>query len=67
MMDELYSQIGSLEKDLADDEDAMNWFNFTTAASISSTPAASDIRSTPLPGVPFSFPLLLHLKDKSCI
>jgi hypothetical protein len=50
-----------MEKDLADDEDAMNWFNFTGAASISLTPAPSDVRSTPLPGAPFSFYLFLYL------
>jgi hypothetical protein len=61
VMDNLYLQLGTMEKDLANDEDAMNWFNFTAAGSISSTPAPSDVRSTPLPGAPFPSYLFLYL------
>lgn len=52
-MDSLYSRIGILEKYLANDEDALKWFDFTTvaaaAAAISSTPPPSPVPSTPLP------------------
>jgi hypothetical protein len=62
VIDVLYSQIGALEKDLANDDDALNWFNIASAAPISSVPAPSEAPSTPLPGGPFSFYLILHLK-----
>lgn len=48
ILDDLYSQIGALEKVLVDDEDARKWFSLTT--SISSTPPPSEARSTPLAG-----------------
>lgn len=53
VMDDLYAQIGRLEQDLANNKDALNWFDIATAAPIPSTPAPSEVSSTPLPGTPF--------------
>ena len=46
----LYSQIQSLEKELADDDAALDWFNLRTSV--------SEIPSTPLALMPH------HLKNK---
>jgi hypothetical protein len=48
----LYAEIFSLEKDLGNDHDALNWFDWSTPAfSIPPTPPASKFPSTPLAGV----------------
>ena len=48
VMQTLHSQLESLEKDLAADDRALNWFNLPTApASISSTPPPSEVQFTP--------------------
>jgi len=49
-MDSLYSQILALEKDLDNNDDALNWFNLCTAV-IPPTPEPSEIPSAPLAGV----------------
>jgi hypothetical protein len=50
-MEVLYSEIGKLEKDLADDEHAVNWFNVASTASISSTRVPSEVSTAPLSGM----------------
>jgi hypothetical protein len=58
IMGTLYSQILSLEMDLANDNEALNWFNLSaTDFSIPPTPPLSNFPSTPLAAVPS------HLKD----
>jgi hypothetical protein len=48
-LDTLYSQILSLENELSSDDEAMNWFNLSTAAiPATSTPPPSEFHSTPL-------------------
>jgi hypothetical protein len=48
----LYTEISSLEKDLGNDNDALNWFDLaTTAFSIPPTPPSSNFPSTPLAGL----------------
>ena len=62
LMDVLHAQIGALEQELAKDEHALDWFDFTTtASSISSTPPPAEARPTPMPGAKFLFNLTLHL------
>lgn len=58
-MDVLYSQIETLEQDLADDEHALHWFDITPPPT---TSAQSEFQSSPLPGMQFSFYLVLQLK-----
>ena len=48
-MDTLYTQILPLEKDLNDDDDALNWFNLCMAVT-PPVPEPSEIPSTPLAG-----------------
>lgn len=50
-MEVLYSEVGKLEKDLADDEHALNWFNVASADAISSTPEPSAVASAPPSGM----------------
>jgi len=53
-MEILYSQLSSLNKDLANDDGALSWFNLAKApSSIPSTPQQSEIPSTPSTG-PFN-------------
>jgi hypothetical protein len=57
-MEKLYSQILSLEKDLASDDIALSWFNLSPEGfSISSTSPPLEISSTPLAAMPN------HIKD----
>jgi len=49
-METLYLQLGTLEKDLVDDDEALNWFDFATPALLS-TPPLSISQLTPLPVV----------------
>lgn len=57
----LYSQIQSLQKDLANDDNALNWFNLTKAtSSIPPTPPPSKIPFTPLPKMPVVVKDLFH-------
>lgn len=67
VIDVLHSQIVTLEKDLAKDENALNWFNIASAAPISSLPAPSEPPSTPLPGAPFFIPFNPPSKDNTVI
>lgn len=47
-MDDLYSKILTMEKDLANDNDALTWFDFSTAPSaIPSTPSPPQFLPTP--------------------
>lgn len=47
-LDAVYSQIQSLEDDLNEDEEALNWFNLSEpATSTPLTPPPSEIPSTP--------------------
>lgn len=47
-LDAVYSQIQSLEDDLNEDEEALNWFNLSEpATSAPLTPPPSEIPSTP--------------------
>jgi hypothetical protein len=48
VLDSLYSQVSSLEKELANDEEALDWFNLSTDDS--STPPPSEFPSTPFAG-----------------
>jgi hypothetical protein len=51
-MDALYSQISSLEKDLANNDEALNWFNLENPALLfPATPPASVHPSTPSAGM----------------
>jgi len=53
-LDALHSQISSLEKDLANDEEALGWFNLVTSAPpMPPTPPASAYPSTPSAGACF--------------
>ena len=50
-MDTLYSEISPMEKDLANDKDAMTWFNLSmTDSAAPAMPTPYEIPSTPLPG-----------------
>jgi len=58
-MDALYLQIETLEKDLANDEQALHWFNLTPAPSTLATPPPTEFA---LPGTAILFKLILELK-----
>jgi hypothetical protein len=57
-MDSLYLQVSSMEEDLANDKDALGWFNLSRdvhssdnlSTEIPSTPMPSEIPSTPFSG-----------------
>ena len=61
-MDRLYSEIERLEKDLANDRRALDWFDITPAVppSSSGTPAATEL---PLPGAEILFNSIFNLKS----
>ena len=53
VIDTLYSQLISLEKDLANNNEAMKWFNFAIASSsIPLTTAMLELPSTPMAALP---------------
>jgi len=54
-MDVLYSQVSSLEKDLANDNDAINWFNLEVSDMALPATPASALPSTPAAGMLFYF------------
>jgi len=56
VMDALYSQLGMVEKDLVDDDEALKWFDLTTPA-LPSTPLSIP-QLTPLPVVT-AIPIIL--------
>jgi hypothetical protein len=58
-MDSLYSQIFSLQNELAKDEKALSWFNLVTVTpAVPCTPELSQFSSSPSNGLPF--PLFNH-------
>jgi hypothetical protein len=59
----LYTRLKSLEKDLSNDNDALQWFNMLPAAP--PTPQTSEIPATPLPaGASFLFHFKLFLNTQ---
>jgi hypothetical protein len=58
-IDDLYLKVQSLEKDLINNHMALNWFHLAIISppSVSPTP---NLPSTPLPGISFTFTILIY-------